>query len=450
MKLAMTYWGKIRANPIRMIVLGFAGIILLGALLLTLPVANRDGSALSFLDALFTATSATCVTGLVVYDTYTQFSLLGQIVILCLIQIGGLGFMMVASLFLMMARKRIGLAERGVLTESVNAFQIGGIVRLVRRVILLTAILEGTGAVLLAVRFCPQMGAATGAYYAVFHSVSAFCNAGFDLMGSIAPYGSLIPYQSDVLVNLTVMALIVFGGLGFVVWDDILEHRLRYARYRLHTKIVLLTTTVLIAGGAILFYVMEKENTLAGMEPVDALLASLFQSVTPRTAGFNTVDMGTLSEGGSVLTMLLMMIGASPGSTGGGIKTTTIMVILISTISYIRNEEDINVFGRRLEGSTLKRAYCSATIYVALSILGVFLILTTQGLPVKDVTFETLSAIGTVGLSTGITRELSTLSRVIIILLMYSGRVGSLTLLMAFTMGKKPRLRNPEEKIIIG
>jgi trk system potassium uptake protein TrkH len=446
----MTFWGKIRANPIRMIALGFAAVILLGALLLTLPVANRDGASLAFLDALFTATSATCVTGLVVHDTYEQFSLPGQVVILSLIQIGGLGFMTVASLFLMMARKRIGLAERGLLTESVSAFQIGGIVRLVRRVILLTAIFEGAGAALLAIRFCPQMGVAMGVYNAVFHSVSAFCNAGFDLMGRIAPYASLIPYQSDALVNLTIMALIVLGGLGFVVYDDILEHRLHYSRYKLHTKIVLLSTAALIASGAILFYVMEKENTLVGMGPVDALLASLFQSITPRTAGFNTVDMAALSEGGSVLTMLLMMIGASPGSTGGGIKTTTIMVILISTISYIRNEEDINVFGRRLEGSTLKRAYCSATIYILMSILGVFLILTTQGLPVKDVTFETLSAIGTVGLSTGITRELSALSRVIIILLMYSGRVGSLTLLMAFTMGKKPKFRNPEEKIIIG
>ena len=446
----MTFLGKMRANPIRMIVVGFAGIILLGTLLLTFPVANRDGSALPFLDALFTATSATCVTGLVVFDTYTQFSLFGQFVILCLIQIGGLGFMTIASLFLMVARKRIGLAERGVLTESVSAFQIGGIVRMIRRIILLTAILEGAGAVLLAIRFCPQMGMATGAYYAVFHSVSAFCNAGFDLMGRIAPYGSLIPYRSDILVNLTVMALIIFGGLGFVVWDDILEHKLRYVRYRLHTKIVLLSTAALIAIGAILFYAMEMGNTLAGMGPVDSLLASLFQSVTPRTAGFNTVDMSALSEGGTVLSMLLMMIGASPGSTGGGIKTTTVMVILLSTISYIRNDEDINIFGRRLEGSVLKRAYCAATIYVALSILGVFLILTTQGLPVKDVAFETLSAIGTVGLSTGITRELNALSRAIIILLMYSGRVGSLTLIMAVMTGRKPRLRNPEEKIIIG
>ncbi|ACL19634.1 potassium uptake protein, TrkH family [Desulfitobacterium hafniense DCB-2] len=446
----MMFLGKFRANSIQMIALGFAGIILIGTLLLSLPAASRDGASLPFIDALFTSASATCVTGLVVHDTYTQFSLFGQIVILCLIQIGGLGFMTVATLFLMMARRKIGLAERGVLTESVSAFQIGGIVRLIRRIIICTAIVEGMGAILLAIRFCPQMGVATGVYYAVFHSISAFCNAGFDLMGRFAPYTSLIPYQSDVLVNLTIMTLIVIGGLGFVVWDDIMEHKLRYVRYKLHTKIVLLSTAFLIIGGAILFYAMEQGNVLAAMHPIDKLLASLFQSITPRTAGFNTVDTAALTEGGTVLSMLLMLIGASPGSTGGGIKTTTIMVILLATISYIRNTDDINIFHRRLENNTIKRAYCSTTIYIMLSILGIFLLITTQGLPVKDAAFETLSALGTVGLSTGITRELDTLSRMVIILLMYSGRVGSLTLLMAVMMGTKSKLRNPEEKIIIG
>ncbi|MEA5024505.1 Ktr system potassium uptake protein B [bioreactor metagenome] len=446
----MMFLGKFRANSIQMIALGFAGIILIGTLLLSLPAASRDGASLPFIDALFTSASATCVTGLVVHDTYTQFSLFGQIVILCLIQIGGLGFMTVATLFLMMARRKIGLAERGVLTESVSAFQIGGIVRLIRRIIICTAIVEGIGAILLAIRFCPQMGVATGVYYAVFHSISAFCNAGFDLMGRFAPYTSLIPYQSDVLVNLTIMTLIVIGGLGFVVWDDIMEHKLRYVRYKLHTKIVLLSTAFLIIGGAILFYAMEQGNVLAAMHPIDKLLASLFQSITPRTAGFNTVDTAALTEGGTVLSMLLMLIGASPGSTGGGIKTTTIMVILLATISYIRNTDDINIFHRRLENNTIKRAYCSTTIYIMLSILGIFLLITTQGLPAKDAAFETLSALGTVGLSTGITRELDTLSRMVIILLMYSGRVGSLTLLMAVMMGTKSKLRNPEEKIIIG
>ena len=448
----MVLLGKVKFNTIQIIALGFAATILAGALLLSLPAANRDGAAIAFTDALFTATSATCVTGLVVYDTYAQFTLFGQIVILCLIQIGGLGFMTVATLFFMMMRRKIGLAERGLLMESVSAFQIGGVVRLIRRVMIGTAVFEGVGAILLAVRFCPQMGAATGVYYAIFHSVSAFCNAGFDLMGRFSPYASLVPYQSDVLVNFVIMSLIVIGGLGFVVWNDMIEHRWRYGRYQLHTKIVLLTTFLLIAAGAVLFYIMEKDNTLAGMPAAGKLLASLFQSITPRTAGFNTVDMAALTEGGAALTMLLMLVGASPGSTGGGIKTTTIAVILMATVSYIRNTDDINVFHRRLENGVLKRAYCGTTIYIALSIVGVFLIITTQGLPVKDAAFETLSAIGTVGLSTGITRELNTFSRLIITLLMYSGRVGSLTLAMAILerMSKKTNLRNPEEKIIIG
>ncbi|MEA4970477.1 MAG: TrkH family potassium uptake protein [Candidatus Pelethousia sp.] len=448
----MIFLGKIRANSTQMIALGFAGIIVLGAFLLSLPSASRDGNPLPFIDALFTSTSATCVTGLVVYDTYTQFSLFGQITILCLIQIGGLGFMTIATLFLMMARRKIGLAGRGVLTESVNAFHIGGIVRLIRRIIICIAIFEGIGAILLFIRFVPQMGVVTGAYYAIFHSISAFCNAGFDLMGRFAPYTSLIPYQSDVLVNLTIMSLIVIGGLGFVVWDDMIEHKLQYARYRLHTKIVLLSTVFLIIGGAVLFYIMEKGNTLSAMPPTDKLLASLFQSITPRTAGFNTVETAALTEGGTVLSMLLMLIGASPGSTGGGIKTTTITVIILATISYIRNSDDINIFHRRLEDDVVKRAYYSATIYVILSILGILFIITTQGLPVRDVSFEVLSAIGTVGLSTGITRELNALSRIIIILLMYSGRVGSLTLAMAIAarLSKKTGFRNPEEKINIG
>lgn len=448
----MIFLRKIKVSFIQIIAIGFAGIILLGAILLSLPAASKNGVPLPFLDALFTSTSATCVTGLVVYDTYTQFSLLGQIIILCLIQIGGLGFMTIATLFLMMVRRKIGLAERGLLTDSVNAFQIGGIVRLVRRIIIGTVIFEGAGAVLLAIRFCSQMGIATGIYYAIFHSISAFCNAGFDLMGRYEPYSSLVLYQNDILVNFTVMMLIVIGGLGFVVWDDIMENKLRYARYKLHTKIVLLSTVFLIIGGAILFYIMEKGNTLAGLPPVGKLLASLFQSVTPRTAGFNTVDIAALTESGTVLSMLLMLIGASPGSTGGGIKTTTVIVILLATISYIRNDDDINIFRRRLDNSILKRAYCTATIYIMLSILGVFLIITTQGVPVKDAAFETLSAIGTVGMSTGITRELNTLSRIIILLLMYSGRVGSLTLAMAIMarISKKTAFRNPEEKILIG
>lgn len=448
----MIFLKKRKISFIQIIALGFAGIIVLGGILLSLPISNRDGMPLDFMDALFTSTSATCVTGLIVHDTYTQFSLFGQIIILCLIQIGGLGFMTVATFFLMMVRRKIGLTERGILTDSVSAFQIGGIVRLVRRVIIGTAILEGTGTLLLAIRFCPQLGFGRGLYYAVFHSVSAFCNAGFDLMGRFEPYSSLILYQNDLLVNMTIMMLIVMGGIGFVVWDDMIHNKWHYTRYKLHTKLVMLSTVFLIVIGAILFYLMEKGNTLANLPPIGKVLASLFQSVTPRTAGFNTVDTAALTESGTALTMLLMLVGASPGSTGGGIKTTTVMVILLATLSYVRNDEDINIFKRRLEKNVLKRAYCSTTIYVMLSILGVFFIMSSQELPIKDIAFEVLSAIGTVGMSTGVTRELNSVSRVVILLLMYSGRVGNLTLAMAILsrISKKTTFRNAEEKIIIG
>lgn len=448
----MIFWGRFKTSSTQMIAIGFLLIILIGALLLSLPLASRSGERLPFMDALFTATSATCVTGLVVHDTYTQFSLFGQLVILLLIQIGGLGFMTVATLFLMMARRRIGLAERGVLAEAVSAFHIGGIVRLIRRILLWVGIFELAGAALLFIRFAPQLGMLTGAYYAVFHAVSAFCNAGFDLMGRFGPYHSLVSYRGDVLVNLTVMLLIVLGGLGFVVWDDVIEHKLRFSRYRLHTKVVLVSTAGLAALGAIMFYWLEKGHSLALMSGGERLLASLFQSITPRTAGFNTVDIAAMGEGGTALSMLLMMIGASPGSTGGGMKTTTVVVILLSALSYIRGSDDVNIFHRRLDEGVLRRAYCNAVIYTMLALSGVFLLVSTQGLPLKEVSFEVMSAIGTVGLSTGITRELNGLSRLIIIVLMYSGRVGSLTLAMAFTarVSKASALRNPQEKIIVG
>lgn len=440
-------------SPTQWIAIGFVLVILAGALLLSLPAASREGR-LPLADALFTATSATCVTGLVLHDTYTQFSLFGQLVILSLIQIGGLGFMTVATLFLMMAGRRIGLAERGVLAETVSAYHIGGIVRLIRRILLWVGVFEMSGAALLFIRFAPRMGTATGAYYAVFHSISAFCNAGFDLMGSIAPYTSLTPYRNDLIVNLTVMALILIGGLGFVVWDDVIENKLRFSRYRLNSKVVLVSSAALVVIGTGMFYLMESDHSLAGMAAGEKLLASLFQSVASRTAGFNTVDMGALGEGGSVFTMLLMLIGASPGSTGGGLKTTTVVIILLSTVSYLKSSDDINIFGRRLEDNALKRAYCSATIYMVLVISGIFLLIAAQGLPLKDISFEVISAIGTVGLSSGITRELNALSRVIVMVLMYGGRVGILTLFMtiAARLGATgaPSLRNPQEKIIIG
>ena len=443
--------GKVRIGFTKIIAIGFAVMILIGSGLLSLPIASRDGFAMPFTNALFTSASATCVTGLVVYDTYTQFSLFGQIVILVLIQIGGLGFMTVAIFFSMIVGRKIGLKQRSLLMETVNNFQIGGIIRMIRRVLIGTAIFEGVGAVLLALRFCPVMGIKEGIYSAVFHSISAFCNAGFDLMGRISPYSSFVHFQGDVLVNIVLMVLIFVGGIGFVVWNDIADNRLHFSRYKLHTKIVLIVSVVLIVAGTALFYMLEENNTLAGLPMGERILASLFQSTTARTAGFNTLDMNALTSGGSFLMMILMLIGASPGSTGGGIKTTTFVVILLSAISYIRNDDDINIYHRRLGESLIKRAFSTSTIYIILVLAGSFLLITTQSIGMKDAAFETLSAIGTVGLSTGITRELGTFSRLVIVMLMYSGRVGSLTVAMAMTVRiNRTRFKNPEEKITVG
>jgi trk system potassium uptake protein TrkH len=447
----MILFGKMQFSLQRIIALGFALIILTGGLLLTLPAASKDGNSLGFVDALFTATSATCVTGLVVKDTYTQFTLLGQIIILVLIQIGGLGFISMTIFFLMAAGRKVNLKERSLLMEANNTFHIGGAVKFVKRVLIGTVIFELTGAILLALRFIPLFGTARGAWFGVFHSISAFCNAGFDLLGEKIPYVSLTEYRADPLVVLVIASLIACGGLGFIVWDDLARQRFHIKRCNMHTKLVLTVTAALIAGGTTLFLILENQHTLAGMPFGEKLLSALFQSVTPRTAGYNTIDQASLSEGGSLLTMLLMFIGASPGSTGGGIKTSTFTVIFLAAIAYVRSRHDINIFGRRLEDGIVSRAFCSVAIYLSILVAGVMVVFLNQNLPFEDVFFEAFSAIGTVGLSTGITRELTVVSRIAMILLMYSGRVGSLTLAMALSVGKQPAAtRNPQGKIAIG
>lgn len=442
----------IKPTAIQTLAVGFALIILLGALLLMLPAASRDRGSIPFVDALFTSASATCVTGLVVYDTYTQFTFFGQLVVLCLIQIGGLGFMTIAVLFSLVLGKRIGLRERSYLMEAVSSFQLGGIVRFVRRILIGTAAVECVGAALLALRFCPLFGLKTGLYYAVFHSISAFCNAGFDLMGRIRPYCSLEPFAADPLVNGVILALIVIGGIGFLVWDDLAEHRHHFSRYLLHTKIMLCGTAALILGAFAGFYWLEADGAFAGMTGGQRALAALFQAVTPRTAGFNTADLSRLTEPGSTLTLILMLIGAGTGSTGGGIKVTTMVVMLLSTLSYTRGREDINLFGRRIEDGLVRRAYCGAMLYLLLAFAGCFVLLHQQtGFSLMDAMFETFSAIGTVGLSKGGTRALTPVSRLTLIVLMYSGRVGSLSVAMALAEKRHaPRLRNTVGKIIVG
>ena len=386
--MSIRVFDKRKVNESQVLALGFFMVILLGATLLRLPIASRNGVPLPWIDAIFTASSATCVTGLVVYDTYTQFTLFGQTVILLLLQVGGLGFMTVATMFSMFMGRRIGLAERGLMKESIGTLQVGGIVRMLKHVLIGTAFLEGIGAILLSIRFIPQMGWATGIYYGIFHSVSAFCNAGFDLMGRFGPYSSLVPYQGDVLVNVVVMSLIVFGGLGFVVWEDLYVKRFRLSRMSLHAKAVLIFTAFLIISGAALFFFLERDNALAGMPLGTRIMASLFQSITPRTAGFNTVSMSGLTGGGKLLIMLLMAIGGSPGSTAGGMKTTTVLVLLLASFSFIRGREDVNYMDRRLDTNVARKAFSILTLYLAATILAILAVAAMQPFLLEDTAFE--------------------------------------------------------------
>lgn len=430
---------------------GFFCIIITGTLLLMLPFASRDGQSEPFLNCLFTATSASCVTGLVVADTWSQWSLFGQLVILTMIQIGGLGFITVGVFISIVLRRKIGLKERGLMMESVNTLQIGGVVRLAKKIIIGTCIFEGTGAVLLAIRFIPQFGFLRGLFYGIFHSISAFCNAGFDLMGGQTPYSSFVAYYDDWLVNLVIMSLIIIGGIGFIVWDDLSRNKLHFRKYMLQTKIVLVTTAILVFGGGLLFYLLERNHLLVGMNTSGKILTSLFSSVTARTAGFNTTDTAALTDGSKLLTIILMFIGGSPGSTAGGIKTTTLVVLLLCVHSNIKQTYGINIFGRRLENDAVKRAGTILTINLLLAVTASLAIMAIQPLGFSDILFETFSAIGTVGMTTGITRTLHPVSRCIIILLMYCGRIGSLSFALAFVQSKrKPHVQQPAEAINIG
>lgn len=440
-----------RLNQVQFIAAGFFLIVLVGTCLLMLPIASRSGEWTNFRDAMFTATSATCVTGLVVYDTFTHWNLFGQLVILTLIQIGGLGFITIGVGFSILFRRRIGLRERDLLKESVNALEIGGIVKLARMIFFGTLLFEGVGAVLLSIRFVPRFGFAKGIYYGIFHAISAFCNAGFDLMGCEEAYSSFSGYYAgDWLVNLTLMALIVIGGLGFVVWADVSFKKFKWKAFSLHTKLVLSVTVILIVMGAFLLFLFEQGNTLEGMSTGEQVLASLFGSVTARTAGFNTVDTGALKQESKLLTIILMFIGGSPGSTAGGVKTTTIAVILFYVYSNIRGN-GCNVYHRRIGDEIIKKASMVFCLNLFMGIISTLLILATSNLAMDDILFEAYSAISTVGMTTGITRELNTVGRIVIMLLMFCGRIGSMTFALSFI--QKPESSHitlPVEKITIG
>ncbi len=401
--------------------------------------------------ALFTSASATCVTGLVVVDTFTHWTLFGQTVILCLIQIGGLGFITIGITVSILLRRKIGLKERGLIQESFNIIELRGMVRLTKRVILGTLFFELTGAVILSLCFIPKMGIFQGVYYGIFHSVSGFCNAGFDLMGRYASFSSLTGYSSHPIVLLTIMALITIGGIGFFVWNDLYEHKFHFRKYALHTKIVISFSFLLIFGGALLFYLLERNNLFAGMNITDTVLNALFCSVTPRTAGFNTVDVGSMTDGGKLLTVVLMFIGGAPGSTAGGVKVTTIVVLFIYIKASLTRTVGYNVFGRRLEDEALHKAAAVFCTNLTLAVAAVIIVCGLQNFNGTNSLLEVFSAIGTVGMTAGLTTQLNAASRIVIILLMYLGRVGSLSFAMSFTDKKKiAHVMQPAEKINIG
>ena len=440
-----------KLTGVQLIALGFFLLILGGTFLLMLPVSTKSGEATDFITALFTATSATCVTGLVLTDTFTHWTIFGQLVLLALIQIGGLGFITLGVSASLALHKKIGLKARGNLQDSVNALQLGGIVRLTKHILKGTLIFEGIGAVLLSIRFIPKMGFITGIYYGIFHSISAFCNAGFDLMGRFSPGSSFTAYSGDWFVCLTLIALIVVGGLGFIVWENIYVYKLNFRRYSLHSKMVLSFTAFLILAGTLLFFFVEKDNTLLGKPFDEQLLCSLFGAVTPRTAGFNTVDNTALTEGGKFLSTVLMFIGGGPGSTAGGVKVTTIFVLALSVRSTLTHTKGINIFGRRLTTDAPVKAAVVLFLNLSLSIAVGFIICATQHFSLADTMFEVISAISTVGMSAGLTGQLNLLSKILIISLMYIGRVGSLSFALAFTDKKNTaHIMQPEETINIG
>ena len=437
----------------QIITLAFLAIIFTGSLLLTLPISAKSREATPFLTALFTATSCTCVTGLALVDTFTHWSAFGQVVMLLLIQIGGLGFMTIMTLFFFAVRHRIGLKERLVMAQSLGLEDLSSVVRMVKLVLQRTMIVEGVGAVLLTIRFCFQMPFGKALWWGVFHSISAFCNAGFDIMGAVDAGGSLMLYTTDPAVNLILMALIVLGGLGFFVWEDILKNK-SYKRYTVHTKLVLVISAVLVFGSAVLFALLEWNNpaTLGGMTAGEKLLAALFQSVTTRTAGFYTITQDALTDASLVLTDILMLIGGSSGSTAGGVKTVTVAVLLLSIVATARGKSRVTVFHRTIHARQISDAVSVVGMAVGIAFGSAMFLSVSNGLPFRACIYETISAIATVGLTTGITSALNAASQIIVIVLMFFGRVGIMTISLGFLLSDRAeeRYRFAETKVMIG
>lgn len=431
----------------QVIILGFFSVILLGSLLLMLPFSTRDGQGASFADGLFTATSAVCVTGLIVRDTATYWSEFGQAIILTLIQIGGMGVVTIAVAIAVASGRKIGLMQRSTMQEAISAHQVGGIVRLTKFILKTSISIELLGALLLAPVFCKDFGIFKGLWYSVFHSISAFCNAGFDLIGVREPFSSLTSYASNPIVNFTIMALIITGGLGFVTWADIKKNKFHFRKYNMQSKVILTVTAGLLIFPAIYFFFCEFSNLPIG----ERILSSLFQSVTPRTAGFNTVDLTLLTETGLMIMIILMLIGGSPGSTAGGMKTTTVAVLFSSALAVFRKQDFAHFFSRRIPDNAVKNAATILMMYLTLFLGGGMVISYIEEVPLMSALFETSSAIGTVGLSLGLTPSLGMVSKSILILLMFFGRVGGLTLIFAaLSEHNNFGSRYPQEKITVG
>jgi trk system potassium uptake protein len=449
-------WRKLfnKLSTAQIMVLGFGSLILLGALILTLPIVSRDGNSIGFLNALFTSTSAVSITGLVVVDTATSWNLFGQIVIILLTQIGGLGFMTVTTMLAIIIKKKINLRERLLIQESFHQFDLSGLVKLTRHVVLITFIIESFGALILSTVFIPQFGVTKGIWYSIFHAIGGFCNAGFDLMGEVSgQYSSLTYYADNITINITICGLIILGGLGFPVLLDIFKNK-RFSKFSLHSKVVLTTTNILIILGAILIFAIEYNNpqTLGNLPIKDKLLGSIFQSITPRSGGFNTLDLTRLNQTSTFITMILMFVGASPSSTGGGIKTTTLAVLILTVKTFILGKEDVEVYNRRISYSMVNKAI--GVSFIALTMIIICTLILTTFEPQFDIVeslYEVISAFATVGLTLGGTFGLTPIGKLVIIFCMFAGRVGSLTILIAIaSRGNKQIIRYPEGKIIVG
>ena len=438
---------RFQLSSFQIIILGFAGVILLGALLLMLPISTTERCVTAFNEALFTATSAVCVTGLVLHDTGSYWSSFGQTIILTLIQIGGLGVVTVAASFALLSRRRISLMQRSTMQDAISAPNVGGIVRLTKFILWGTFFIELLGTLVMLPVFCRDYGW-QGVWLAVFHSISAFCNAGFDILGtSNNLYPSLTGYAQNPIINIMIMLLIIIGGIGFLTWEDIWENKLHFRRYRMQSKVILISTLLLIILPAIFFFFID----FAALPFEARIQAALFQSVTTRTAGFNTVNLSVMSASSQGIMTFLMLIGGSPGSTAGGIKTTTLAVLLANAAATCRQQDSAHFFERRVDDNTVKIAATILTIYLALFFFGGLFISAYENLPLSSCLYETASALGTVGLTLEITPQLHIPSQLILILLMYLGRVGSLTLMYAALSSKKNiNTKLPLEKITIG